>query len=55
MKKLMEVMAEELASAFEKAGYDVTCIIKGLGELAGIRRIYVRHVKDCIESCLNEH
>lgn len=42
-------------STFEKAGYDVTCIIKGLGELAGIRRIYVRHVKDCIESCLNEH
>lgn len=42
-------------STFEKAGYDVTCIIKGLGELAGIRRIYVRHVEDCIESCLNEH
>lgn len=42
-------------STFEKAGYDVTCIIKGLGELAGIRRIYVRHVKNCIESCLNEH
>lgn len=42
-------------STFEKAGYDVTCIIKGLGELAGIRRIYVRHVKDCIERCLNEH
>lgn len=42
-------------STFEKAGYDVTCIIKGIGELAGIRRIYVRHVKDCIESCLNEH
>jgi len=37
-------------STFEKAGYDVTCIVKGLGELEGIRRIYVRHVRDCIES-----
>lgn len=34
---------------FEKNGYDVTCAVKGLGELEGIRRIYVQHVKDCIQ------
>ena len=36
---------------FEKEGYNVTCIVKGLGELEAIRNIYVQHVKDCIEQC----
>ena len=35
-------------NTFEKAGYDVACIVKGLGELKGIRDIYVQHVKDCM-------
>ncbi len=30
---------------FEAAGYVVECIIKGLGEYSGIRRIYVEHAK----------
>ncbi len=30
---------------FEGAGFLVECVIKGLGEYAGIRRIYVEHVK----------
>ena len=37
--------------AFEEAGYEVSCILKGLGELEKIRRIFVRHAKEA-ESCL---
>ena len=35
-------------NTFEKAGYDVTCIVKGLGELKDIRDIYVQHVRECM-------
>lgn len=37
--------------AFEEAGYEVSCILKGLGELEKIRRIFVKHAKEA-ESCL---
>ena len=30
-------------SVFEKEGYEVECILKGLGEMEEIRDIYVRH------------
>lgn len=39
--------------AFEEAGYEVSCILKGLGELEKIRRIFVRHAKEA-ESSLSE-
>ena len=33
-------------SIFEDAGYDVECVLRGLGEIAAVRDIYVDHVKD---------
>ena len=30
-------------STFEKAGYEVECILKGLGEYPAVRQIYVKH------------
>ena len=35
-------------SQFEKAGFKVECFMKGLGEYAGIRRMYVQHVADAL-------
>lgn len=37
--------------AFEEAGYEVSCILRGLGELEKIRRIFIKHAKEA-ESCL---
>lgn len=31
---------------FEAAGFQVDCVLKGLGEYPGIRRLYVRHAKE---------
>ena len=36
-------------STFEKEGYEVTCILRGLGELEGIRDLYVEHAKAAID------
>lgn len=33
-------------SVFEQAGYEVSCILKGLGEFKEIRDIYLKHVAD---------
>lgn len=56
MKKLMELMAEELASAFEKAGYDPSygkvtvsnrpdlCEYQCNGAMAGAKEIGRAHV-----------
>ena len=30
---------------FERAGYEVSCVLKGLGEYSGIRKILVEHLK----------
>jgi sirohydrochlorin cobaltochelatase len=40
--------AEETSwkSRFEKAGFNVQCILRGLGEYAPIREIYVKHAKN---------
>lgn len=35
-------------SAFEGAGYQVECVLKGLGEYEAIRQLLVDHVKDAI-------
>lgn len=32
-----------------RAGYQVTCILRGLGELPAVRRIYVSHVRDAMQ------
>lgn len=35
---------------FENAGYEVTCLVRGLGENEDIRQIYVDHAKAAIDS-----
>lgn len=35
--------------AFKGAGYEVACVIKGLGEYPGVREHFVRHVRQAIE------
>lgn len=37
-------------AAFEAAGYDVTCIVTGLGELEAIQDLYVEHAQAAIDS-----
>lgn len=32
-------------SRFERAGYEVSCVLKGLGEYSGIREIFLDHVE----------
>lgn len=38
--------ADSWKSVFEAAGYEVRCILKGLGEFASIRQIYLEHIAD---------
>ena len=35
-------------TAFERAGYQVECVLKGLGEYEAIQQLLVDHVKDAI-------
>lgn len=35
-------------SRFEAAGYEVLCALRGLGEIAAIRELYVRHAADAL-------
>lgn len=35
-------------SAFEAAGYEVECVVKGLGELEGIQQLLVAHAKEAL-------
>lgn len=35
-------------SILEKAGYHVTCDLKGLGEYPGIRKIYMEHLQEAV-------
>lgn len=37
-------------STFEKEGYEVTCVLKGLGEMEDIQQIYVEHAKAAMET-----
>ena len=37
-------------SAFESAGYEVVCVVSGLGELEGIRQLFVQHAQAAIDS-----
>ena len=36
---------------FEAAGFEVRCVLKGLGEYRGIQRLYVQHVKEALRKC----
>ena len=33
-------------SLFEAEGYEVTCVLKGLGEYKGIQKLYAEHAKN---------
>lgn len=37
-------------TTFENAGYEVSCNLKGLGELEAVQNIFVEHAKEAIES-----
>ena len=37
-------------SVFEAEGYDVECLIRGLGENEEIRKIYAEHAQKAIDS-----
>lgn len=32
---------------FEKEGFKVECILKGIGEFNGIQKIYLNHITNC--------
>ena len=40
-------------SRFEAAGFQVECVMKGLGEYSGIRRLYVEHAKEAEQLLCN--
>ncbi|MCD7818642.1 MAG: sirohydrochlorin cobaltochelatase, partial [Lachnospiraceae bacterium] len=35
-------------SRFEEAGFEVSCILKGLGEYAGVREMFLDHVRSAM-------
>ena len=37
-------------TVFEGAGYDVECLLRGLGENEAVRQIYVEHAQAAIDS-----
>lgn len=37
-------------TAFESAGYEVTCVVKGLGELEAVRQLFADHARAAMES-----
>ncbi len=39
-------------SVFKSKGFEVTCVVKGLGEYEEIRQIFIRHAKETTESVL---
>jgi len=41
---------DSMKNVFSKEGYTVTCIVKGLGEYASFRKLFVEHVADAIKS-----
>lgn len=45
--------ADSWRSVFEAAGFEVECLIRGLGENEDIRKIYIRHAEEAIASLKN--
>ena len=37
-------------TAFESAGYEVTCVIEGLGQLEAIQNLIVEHTQAAVDS-----
>ncbi len=37
-------------TAFEEAGYEVTCLVRGLGELEPIQQLFVEHAQAAVDS-----
>ena len=37
-------------TTFEAAGYEVNCLVRGLGEMEGIQQLFVEHAREAIES-----
>ena len=42
--------ADSWKTTFEDAGYEVTCLLRGLGENEAIRQIYVEHAQAAMDS-----
>ncbi len=40
-------------TVFESEGYEVECVLRGLGEMEGIRKIYVDHTQAAIDTLAN--
>lgn len=40
---------DSLKSVLAANGYDVECIVRGLGEFQGFRKLFVQHVRDAME------
>lgn len=40
---------ESWKNIFERQGYEVVCVMKGMGEYSGIRECYVEHIKKAME------
>ncbi|MCD7744887.1 MAG: sirohydrochlorin cobaltochelatase [Lachnospiraceae bacterium] len=36
-------------SCFEKAGFEVSCVLKGLGEYAGVQEMFLEHVQSALD------
>lgn len=45
---------DSLKTAFKKEGYEVDCVIKGLGEYKGIQEMFVEHTRAAIEGDAEE-
>ena len=37
-------------TTFENAGYEVTCLVRGLGEMEGVQQIFVEHARAAVDS-----
>ncbi len=37
-------------TAFEEAGYEVTCLVRGLGELEAVQQLFVEHAQAAMDS-----
>ncbi len=37
-------------SRFEAEGFEVRCVLKGLGEYEGIRKLYVKHAEEAMRN-----
>ena len=41
--------ADSWKSIFEAAGYEVTCVVEGLGQLEEVQQIFVQHTREVLE------